>query len=491
MFGRLCSQRRWTGAVIRFLTCGFLASKVTAATWYVATTGSESNPGTSNQPFATPQKAIAVMAAGDTIYVRGGTYLCTSEVKAGKSGFATNYCKLWAMPGENPVFDFTNAAADLRGIYMGKDYWHVRGLEVANSRDNGILISGGYNIIEGCVVHDSNDDGIYITSSSGVLGHDNLILNCDSYRNYQASAHGDNGDGFAAKTGCGPRNVFRGCRAWNNSDDGWDFYDNDTNSVTLDNCWCFANGINLWGDTAFAGNGNGFKLGGASTHAQHIVHNCVAFDNVHDGFDQNHTKGSQTIYNCTGFRNGVNFQFPELPTAGVDVLKNNLAYSGSIAMNSTAQLTSNSWQGFTVTAADFMSLDASLALAPRNADYSLPTNNFARLKAGSALIDKGVNVGLPFSGVAPDLGAYEFVPGGSAGTQIPCLLDNSGCRMLATGFQVRISGLSAHGSVVVYGSGNLLNWMPLTTNPPVTGSLVWIDQNATNLLKRFYRAQEL
>src|SRR6185436_7783150 len=202
-----------------------------------------------------------------------------------------NYCKLWAYPGEKPVFDFTNAAAGLRGIYIGKDYWHVRGFEVANSKDNGILISGGYNIIEGCVVHDSNDDGIYVTSNSGVQGHHNLILNCDSYRNYQATSHGDNGDGFAAKTGCGPGNIFRGCRGWNNSDDGWDFYDNDTDSVTIDSCWAFANGINLWGDTAFTGNGNGFKLGGASTHAQHVVKNCVAFDNVHDGFDQNHTKG--------------------------------------------------------------------------------------------------------------------------------------------------------------------------------------------------------
>src|SRR6185436_3396403 len=132
--------------------------------------------------------------------------------------------------------------------------------------------------------------------------------------------------------------------------------------------------------TAFTGNGNGFKLGGASTHAQHVVKNCVAFDNVHDGFDQNHTKGAQTIYNCTGFRNGgVTFQFPELPTVGTDVLKNNLAYAGSIAMNTSAQQISNSWQGLSISSDDFASLDATLALAPRNADYSLPTNAFARL----------------------------------------------------------------------------------------------------------------
>jgi len=214
-------------ACAKALTFALLLSAWTpgsrGAIYYVATTGNDANSGVSNAPFATPQKAMTVSAAGDTILVRACTYYPTGEVKAAKSGFATNYCKLWAYPGEKPVFDFTNAAAGLRGIYIGKDYWHVRGFEVANSKDNGILISGGYNIIEGCVVHDSNDDGIYVTSNSGVQGHHNLILNCDSYRNYQATSHGDNGDGFAAKTGCGPGNIFRGCRGWNNSDDGWDF----------------------------------------------------------------------------------------------------------------------------------------------------------------------------------------------------------------------------------------------------------------------------
>jgi len=467
-----------------------LLVKASAATYYVSPAGNDSYAGTSNQHFATPQKAMSTIASGDTIYVMAGTYFCTAEVKAAKSGTAGNYCKLWAYPGAMPVLDFTNAASGLRGIYVGKDYWHVRGIEVANSKDNGILISGGYSIIEGCVVHDSNDDGIYITSSSGVQGHHNLILNCDSFRNYQATAHGNNGDGFAAKTGCGPGNVFRGCRAWNNSDDGWDFYDNDTNSVTIEGCWAFANGLNLWSDPAFDGNGNGFKLGGASTHARHLVQNCVAFDNVHDGFDQNHTKGAQTIYNCTGFRNGVNFQFPELPTVGVDVLKNNLAYSGSLAINAPAQVVSNSWQGFTVTAADFLSLDATMAQAPRNPDYSLPTNNFARLAAGCALIDKGVDVGLPYNGAAPDLGAYEFVQPAATPRSIRFEGPPAGLRFTNGGLNLRLNGLTSHGPVVLYASANCANWNPILTNPPASGSLSLFDPTATNWPQRFYRAEE-
>lgn len=58
-------------------------------------------------------------------------------------------------------------------------------------------------------------------------------------------------------------------------------------------------------------------------------------------------------------------------------------------------------------AADFISLDLSLATAARNPDGSLPNNNLFKLTATSTLIDKGVNVSLPYLGSAPDLGAFE------------------------------------------------------------------------------------
>jgi hypothetical protein len=45
--------------------------------------------------------------------------------------------------------------------------------------------------------------------------------------------------------------------------------------------------------------------------------------------------------------------------------------------------------------------------APRQSDGSLPVLSHLRLAANSALIDKGTAVGLPFSGSAPDLGAFE------------------------------------------------------------------------------------
>jgi parallel beta-helix repeat protein len=399
------------------LCIGFsVTSAAFGATFYVSPTGSDSNPGTLAAPFATPQKALAVMASGDTVYLRGGTYNLSTQVKTVAAGTAANYCELWAYPGEKPIFNFASLPAATKGLYIAKDYWHVRGIEVSRATDNGIIVAGsGYSIIEGCVVHDCNNDGIRLGSSSAAAHHI-LVLNCDSYRNFQVASGGNNGDGFSAKAGTGEGNVFRGCRAWNNSDDGWDFYDNAGIPILLEDCWAFANGLNLWGVSNFSGNGNGFKLGGASTSAQHTLKNCLAFDNVHDGFDQNYNSGGVTLHNCTGFRNAVNFQFPDVPTVGVDVMKNNVSHNGQVIINGTAQLTANSWQGFTVTDADFASVNAAVATNARNADYSLPTLPFLRLAAGSDLIDAGVNVGLPFNGSAPDLGAYES---GATVTQPP------------------------------------------------------------------------
>ena len=71
----------------------------------------------------------------------------------------------------------------------------------------------------------------------------------------------------------------------------------------------------------------------------------------------------------------------------------------------------NSWNlGVTLSDAQFQSVSTSGWDAPRQADGSLPALPHLRLAATSTLIDKGTNVGLPYSGTAPDLGAFEAQP---------------------------------------------------------------------------------
>ncbi|HRI45548.1 MAG TPA: T9SS type A sorting domain-containing protein, partial [Ignavibacteriaceae bacterium] len=112
------------------------------------------------------------------------------------------------------------------------------------------------------------------------------------------------------------------------------------------------------------------------------------------------------------FRNGRNFSFQSNPTSGQHILKNNISHrtvsSNSIVGSSLLQ--TNSWEGFTINDSDFVSLDTSLVLTPRNADSSLPYIDLLRLSQNSLFIDAGVDVGLPFNGTAPDLGAFETGP---------------------------------------------------------------------------------
>jgi len=75
--------------------------------------------------------------------------------------------------------------------------------------------------------------------------------------------------------------------------------------------------------------------------------------------------------------------------------------AGSVEKNNTWNLK------VTPNADDFVGLTEDLAKAPRNSDGSLPNNGFAKLVTSSDLIDKGVDVGTPYLGAAPDLGAYE------------------------------------------------------------------------------------
>jgi hypothetical protein len=277
-------------------------------------------------------------------------------------------------------------------------------LTIRRAGDNGIYISGWYNIIERCVIYECHDTGLQIGGNARF----NKVINCDSYLNYDPQGNGEDADGFAAKGLLGEGNEFIGCRAWGNSDDGWDLWETSV-PVLIDNCWAFQNGYNIWGDPNFQGDGNGFKLGGNFVPASHIITRSVAFDNRVRGFDQNNNAAGLILYNNTAFRNqSRNFSLPSNPTSGgPHILKNNLSYMGTNVIILSSEQETNSWQGFTVTDDDFLSLDTALAKAPRNEDGSLPDVDFLRLAQGSSLIDAGVLVGLPYNDSAPDLGAFE------------------------------------------------------------------------------------
>jgi hypothetical protein len=396
-----------------------------SATYYVATNGNDSAAGTStNAPFRSLHKAVSVVAPGNLIYIRGGTYSTNAILTLSTSGTAANPIRLRAYPGEKPILNFSNQATNSsnRGINFNASWWRVYGLEIRKAGDNGIALSGSSNVIERCVLHHNTDTGLQISGSSGRVPTSNLVVNCDSYQNRDVT--GENADGFAAKsfpesgTWVGRNIVFRGCRSWENADDGWDLWQT-TNTVVIDNCWTWGNGTNL----ATAGDGNGFKLGGHNSATTsnfpgaHLVTRNISFKNFHNGFDQNNSAAGITLDQNTAWANGTNadsnFKMNHVTTNSpptIHVVRNNISIGGptSDSFYPGSVLISNSWQVVPAAGTNqWLNLDRAQALTPRRDDGGLPEVPLLRPLPTGLFVDHGTDIGAPFAGPAPDLGAFE------------------------------------------------------------------------------------
>lgn len=357
--------------------------------------------------------AINGAVPADTIYIRGGTYVFGSTIKILRSGNPASRICLANYPNDNtrPRFDFSSMAEarENKGLVLNADYWHIKGLDVYKAGNNGLsVVKGNYNIIEFCTASECYDTGILV----GTASSNNLVLNCDSY--YNADSKKEDADGFACKTAAGTNNKFIGCRAWQNLDDGYDGYMRgaDNISTLYENCWAFKNGY-LKDGRPSEGDGNGFKTGGSDT--KDLKHNaayknCLSSGNAARGYDQNSNRGIVMLFNCTAHNNRLNFYFgPNNPVFYL-VIKNCAVLGPAGTINvPLADVTHNSWQNNPpCTDADFQSTDVSQLLLPRKPDGGLPNITYLKPAAGSRLIDKGVNVGLPYKGAAPDLGAFEY-----------------------------------------------------------------------------------
>ncbi len=405
----------------------------------MATDGNDSHAGTLSAPYATVQHAIDVVSPGATIYLRGGTYLLDTAVVIDKAGSVDKPFRLFAYQDELPVLDFSGnprhqnppeprvddsaaATSDAYGMHVAgnSSWWHIRGLTIRHAPYYGVRVYGSNNTFERLVLHDNGASGLEITGKEGWVPSDNLVLNSDSFHNFDPQGNGEDADGFAAKfDGLGLGNVFRGLRAWSNSDDGYDFWH--AAPVVVEQCWSFDNGFNRpeWNTQIsgkWQGDGLGFKLG---QDADELVLNRVAaWGNKAFGIDENGngSLGGVFISNATlvnNAKNGNPVQI-ELNDGGRHTVRNSIAFDvdGAAVTNFSGPLddSHNSWNGLTVSAADFVSVDMAVifveATGPRAAGGSLPVIGL-RLSPQSPLADAGVNVGLPFAGSAPDLGAFE------------------------------------------------------------------------------------
>lgn len=325
--------------------------------------------------------AISILPKGGTILLMDGTYNLYETLQFNswtEKNVATKESErktFKAINSQKAIFDCSGMSFNStnRGLSISSSYWTISGLEVFGAGDNGIYIGGSHNIIEDCVTHDCSDTGIQLgranssQDSIDTWPSYNLIKNCTSFDNHDPL--GEDSDGFACKLTTGVGNVFDGCIAYNNVDDGWDLYTKgDTGPigpVILRNCIAFNNGITTGQNTNGKpygtpnSDGNGFKLGGEVISVQHEVYNCVAFNNLACGFTDNSNPGTIRLENCTSYNNGArdydanNFDLCRNVDTSNNYMKNLFSYcDNNYAFNLTSNKTFNSKDQYKGTAVD-------------------------------------------------------------------------------------------------------------------------------------------
>jgi hypothetical protein len=302
------------------------------STLFAAANGRDAGAGTQADP-TTITAAITRVAAGGTIFLRGGTYNLsqTVTIALGNNGTSSARKTLSAFQNEQPILNFSAQAEDPanRGLAVNGNFWRIFGITVERAGDNGIFVGGSNNIIERTVTRFNRDTGLQLSRISDSTPQsqwpaNNLVVSAESHDN--ADSGGENADGFAAKLTVGSGNVFRFAVSHNNIDDGWDLFTKpDTGPigpVTIEDSLSYNNGTLSNGSQAGSGDRNGFKLGGDDISVNHIVRRSIAFHNGKHGFTFNRNLGTITVSNNLSIDNDSssrNFNFD----GGTSVFRNN------------------------------------------------------------------------------------------------------------------------------------------------------------------------
>lgn len=314
---------------------------VTSGDYYVdAASGSDSNAGTLAAPFATIEHANSVVTSGQTVLVRAGTYTLTARIVP-----SVPY-NLYGYGAERPIIDSKNlgSGSSSRTIYVGSAAsgsafktggFHIKGFWLVNSNsDTGVIygLTGHYGWVEDCWIShygtltaaSTGTSGVYTYNANGWLVQDCVMFRMGDGSTSPATNAGD-AIGIGASSTASTGHKWVRCVAANMGDDGFDtFYGQGTEMI---DCVSYQAGYYYTGSVA--GDGNGFKAGGAGTPAGGgaSIKGCLAVASRVENFTTNSGDPACSFVNCTAVDAGGYDFFAERALAHVQ--KDCIAYGGA------------------------------------------------------------------------------------------------------------------------------------------------------------------
>ncbi len=373
------------------------------ATYYVAPTGSDSNPGTSSQPFRTIQHAADLVNPGDTVLVGDGTYTMTAGNACGsaavclsRGGTGSAWVTFRSVNQQGAKIDGQSNSTrygfqfQSTANYIRIEGFEVYGMGYASGDASGFVIyDGGHDVVIAhndihdigrlCTDTGNGETGIFIENGN-VTVDSNTIHDIGRYApgengcspstaNYTNHDHGVYVDGNSSSSAPGGNNVMiRNNIFWNNKR-GWSIqvYPGSVSNLSiLNNTFAYANPYSV-----------GHIIIGANTTNARII------DNV----------------------------FHQPTTAGIDF------YSGTATGMVVANNLSTNAIGSATPAG--VSFSNNLANTDPKLDSSLrPTSTSPAIDRGQTLAEVAVDIGgvARPQGASSDIGADEYAGGSTPQT---------------------------------------------------------------------------
>lgn len=159
--------------------------------YYVSTGGSDGSPGTESQPWRTIQKAADTAVAGDTVYIKGGTYkerviFDKNNGSSGKWILFRNYSNdVVVIDGSSTAVSGRIKGEPWEGLIdiRGRSYLSISGLQIKNSKWFGVYIGDGHDgtystnlVLRNNYIYNTFASGISVNYTNGITIDRNEIV---------------------------------------------------------------------------------------------------------------------------------------------------------------------------------------------------------------------------------------------------------------------------------------------------------------------------